>query len=197
MRRIYLARHGETEWNALGRLQGHTDVPLNDAGRAQARALGALLANEGLASVTTSDLARAHETGALAALATRAAMPSAVDPDLRERRFGIFEGLTRDECATQHTEHWRAWVENTTPPPGAEPVDVAVARMERALSRVVERATNGAALVVSHGGIMRLWLAAAAAGSADARALVPPIANGAVYLLEHDGERFHTGPWEP
>lgn len=196
MRRIYLARHGETEWNALGRLQGHTDVPLNDAGRAQARALGALLANEGLASVTSSDLARARETGALAALAARAAVPSAVDPDLRERRFGVFEGLTRDECATQHAEHWRAWVESTTPPPGAEPVDLAVARMDRALSRAVVRATDGPALVVSHGGIMRLWLAAAAGGGADARALVPPIANGAVYLLEHDGERFHTGPWE-
>jgi broad specificity phosphatase PhoE len=191
MRRIYLARHGETEWNALGRLQGHTDVPLNDAGRAQARALGALLANERIASVTTSDLSRATETGALAV----PGVPRSTDPDLRERRFGVFEGLTREECAVQHADDWRAWVERTAPPPGAEPVDLAVARMERALLVVVSAASlaaNGAALVVSHGGIMRLWLTA----TSGSRVPMAPIGNGDVYLLEHDGHRFHVGAWE-
>ncbi|MBA3819166.1 MAG: histidine phosphatase family protein, partial [Deltaproteobacteria bacterium] len=67
VRRILLARHGETAWNALGRLQGHTDIELNDAGREQARALAALVANHRISAVWSSDLARARETAAIVA----------------------------------------------------------------------------------------------------------------------------------
>jgi probable phosphoglycerate mutase len=108
MRRILLARHGETAWNALGRLQGHTDIPLNETGRAQARALADGVAAAGIAAVVTSDLARARETGEIVAAALGLAAP-VIEPGLRERRFGVFEGLTRDECATHHPEAWRAW----------------------------------------------------------------------------------------
>ncbi|MEO6575887.1 MAG: histidine phosphatase family protein [Polyangiaceae bacterium] len=189
-RLVFLARHGETEWNAIGKLQGHTDVPLNEAGRAQAGALGEALASEGIASVTTSDLSRARATGAIVAERLSLAPPR-VDADLRERRFGIFEGLTREECITQHPEAWAAWLSASASPAGGELAEHVVERMTRALTRVVEHAHNGPALVVSHGGVMRLWLLALLG------APVPPIGNGTVYLLEHDGVRFFAGAWEP
>jgi broad specificity phosphatase PhoE len=189
MIRIYLARHGETAWNADGKLQGHTDVPLNAAGRDQAGALAAKLQNEGLGSVTTSDLSRARETGVLVA-STLGIAPPDVDVDLRERRFGIFEGLTRDECKVRHADAWRGWVDRAAAPPGGEERELVVARVTRALLRIGARQGDGAALVVSHGGAMRLWL------NERLPSPVPLIGNGAVYLIERDGEHFRASAWE-
>jgi probable phosphoglycerate mutase len=180
MPRIYLARHGETDWNLRGKLQGHTDVPLNEAGRGQARELANRLAAEGVLSVITSDLCRASETGALVARAL-ALGPPAVDRDLRERAFGVFEGLTREECAARYPEEWQAWTSQTSPPTGAESFGSAIARMHAALDRVAAGAGDSPALVVSHGGVMRLWLESVIG------ATLPLIANGTVYLVEHEG----------
>jgi uncharacterized phosphatase len=181
---ILLARHGETEWNAIGRLQGHTDVELNPTGRAQARALAGSLAGARLVEVRTSDLARARETGAIVAAELGLAPPS-VDADLRERRFGVFEGLTRDECAARYPDAWRAWTSRTEHPPGGESRDDAIARMARAITRVHADA-RGATLVVSHGGVMRLWLTELL-GTA-----IPLVGNGVVYDVAHDGSAFRA-----
>jgi broad specificity phosphatase PhoE len=186
---LYLARHGETDWNASGKLQGRTDIPLNDVGRAQARALAARLVGEPITSVTTSDLLRAGETGDIVAEAL-GVQARHIDADLRERSFGIFEGLTREECAVRYPDEWRAWVDHTITPVGAEAREAAVLRMTRALSRVATRAGDEAALVVSHGGAMRLmlveWFGAP----------VPPIANGTVYRVEPAGNAFKAVLWE-
>ena len=181
---ILLARHGETAWNAIGRMQGHTDVELNDIGRTQARALAAQVAGAGLVAIWASDLARASETAAIVA-AELALPPPRVDPDLRERRFGVFEGLTRDEIAARYPDAWRAWTAHTQSPPGGEPRADAIARMGRAIARV-HAESGGPALVISHGGVMRLWLGDLLG------AAVPPVPNTAVYALAHDGARFHA-----
>jgi len=184
MRRILLARHGETEWNALGRLQGHTDIPLNEMGRSQARSLAAGVVGAGIEAVVTSDLARARETGEIVAAALGLGAP-AIDPALRERRFGVFEGLTRVQCAANHPEAWRAWKEQTTAPPGGEPSTAAVARMAEVLARLAA-GEGGPMLVISHGGVMRLWLMDTLGET------VPLIANAAVYAIEHDGRRLRV-----
>ncbi|TMQ05877.1 MAG: histidine phosphatase family protein, partial [Deltaproteobacteria bacterium] len=101
MRRILLARHGQTSWNALGRLQGHTDIELNDVGREQARELAARLASAELTAVWASDLARARQTGEIVAAALGLAPPT-VDPDLRERHYGVFEGRDSTGCGGPH-----------------------------------------------------------------------------------------------
>src|ERR1700735_3011372 len=115
MRRIvFVARHGETDWNAAGRWQGHTDVPLNDNGRAQARALAERLRGARLAGVVASDLSRAHETARIVAGELGVSL-AYVERELRERGFGVFEGLTRAECETHHAEAWRAWLADRRP----------------------------------------------------------------------------------
>ena len=186
---VYLARHGETAWNAMGKLQGHTDVALNDVGRAQAQALGEAMAGAGIASIVTSDLSRARETGELVAAHLGLVAPE-VDPELRERRFGILEGLTREECAAQHPEVWSAWVSRTAAPPGGEPIDDAVVRMDRALARITAaRSGRGPTLVISHGGLMRLWL------NSLLGADVPLIRNGTVYRVERDTSGVRARLW--
>lgn len=184
MRRILLARHGETAWNALGKLQGHTDIALNDVGRDQARGLADGFADAAVTAVWTSDLLRARETGAIIASALGLPAPT-VDPELRERAFGVFEGLTRNECETQHPVAWRDWVAQTGSPPGGEPRGDAIARLGRALGRIAAT-DGGAALVISHGGVMRLWLMDLLGTS------IPLIANGTTYVVDHDGSRVRA-----
>lgn len=105
MRRLTLIRHGLTAWNLGGRFQGHTDVPLSDEGRAQARALaGYVAAVQGVDAVVSSPLLRAVETA-------RIAFPDqtiATDARLRELHFGTFEGRTLPE--NEADPAWPAWI---------------------------------------------------------------------------------------
>lgn len=97
--RLCLIRHGETGWNVEKRIQGHTDLPLNATGRAQALAMAYAAAHQRFAAVYSSDLARARETAE--ALAYREGEPVRLLPALRERHYGCFQGLTADEAAAR------------------------------------------------------------------------------------------------
>jgi broad specificity phosphatase PhoE len=137
---LLLVRHGETDWNAEGRLQGHTDRPLSDYGRRQARELAGDLENEGLVAIYSSDLARARETAEI--VGERLGLPVALDPDLREKDWGTWEGLNAGE---------RDRVEFV-----GESTEAHQERMLRALRRIAERHPGaGRVLVVTHGGSMR------------------------------------------
>jgi len=188
-RTIYLARHGETPWNKEGRWQGHTDVALNEEGRLQAHALGRALLARGIVRAHASDLCRARETGEI--IATLLGLPPvATDPGLRERGFGVFEGLTRDESEERFPEAWARYKSGAgDSPPGGEPRELVVARMRDAVHAVaaVLRADHpgaGAALAISHGGAIRL-LVKSITGE-----LPPPLENGATYRLDVEGEAF-------
>jgi probable phosphoglycerate mutase len=193
MRRlVYAARHGETDWNAAGRWQGHTDVPLNGNGRRQARELAERLRGAGLAGVVASDLSRAQETGRI--VAAELGVPMAyVERDLRERSFGVFEGLTRAECETQHADAWAAWLANRTPPKGAEGIEALTARIVAAVGRAagVVATDERPVLVVTHGGALR---AAVAAVTGELPAFVE---NGAVWVLAWDGRLVGASPLDP
>jgi len=153
LRLVYVARHGETDWNAANRWQGRTDIPLNDRGRAQARALAERLRLVPFGGVVSSDLSRAYETARIVAGELKVALAYA-DPELRERSFGVFEGLTRAECEAQHAEAWRAWQEHRTAPRGGEGSEALRARMVAAMGRVCRDVArdDAPALVVTHGG---------------------------------------------
>ncbi len=173
---IYLARHGETDWNRVGRWQGHSDVELNDAGRAQARALAAALCAERLARVGASDLSRARETASIVA-ASLGLGEVALDAGLRERCFGVFEGLTSEECNQRYPEHWARYrSEQRVSPPGAELQSHVAARVRAAILRLAADETP-TLLLVSHGGAMRAFLHAVTG------TLPPPLSNGATFRL--------------
>lgn len=154
MTTILLARHGETDWNVERRVQGHSDTPLNDNGRAQARALADELAGEQIDSVYSSDLLRAHETARIVA-GPRGLEVIAIR-DLRERNFGTWEGLTDEEIYVRHPqarEHsWQEWGDAETQSEMAE-------RVVGALLRIAETHPGERVLVVSHGGPLRRVLA--------------------------------------
>jgi len=159
---LYLVRHGETDWNAAERWQGHTDIPLNATGRAQARALAQTLRSLGFAGVVASDLSRAQETAHIVAaeLGLRVAY---VDAALRERSFGCFEGLTREECDRLHPVAWRAWLADRRAPEGGEPHESLTARVVAGVARAAQVVArdDAPALVVTHGGSLRAVVAAA------------------------------------
>jgi broad specificity phosphatase PhoE len=188
-RTIYLARHGETDWNRAGRWQGHTDVPLNEAGRLQAHGLGQILLARTIVRAHASDLCRAAETAQVVATLLGLA-PVTVDAGLRERGFGRFEGLTREECEQQFPDEWARYrAGDGSSPPGGEPREQVVARMRSAVLAAAEalRAEHpheGAALAVSHGGAIRL-LVASLTGQ-----MPPPLENGAIFRLDVDGAAF-------
>lgn len=142
---MLLVRHGETDWNAEGRLQGHTDTPLNDYGRRQARALAERLAGQQFAALYASDLARARETAEI--LGGVLGLGVELDPGLREKNWGTWEGLTPSE---------RDAVELAGESSGAHRE-----RTLATLRRIAERHPDDRALVVTHGGSIRRVQAAA------------------------------------
>lgn len=182
---VFLARHGETEWNRVGRWQGTTDIPLSEVGRVQARALGERLRGRGIVEIHTSDLTRARETAEIVSVALGITRVS-IDPRLRERGFGCFEGLTREECAARHPDAWQRYLaDRRATPPDAEPQAEVVSRVVAALTAAAQSANRtGPLLVISHGGAIRSFIHATT-GNAP-----PPLANAAVFLATHDGTRF-------
>lgn len=140
MTTLLLVRHGETDWNAEGRLQGHTDRPLSDYGRRQAQQLAGELEDEELEAIYSSDLARARETAEI--VGERLGLPVVLDPDLREKDWGTWEGLNAVE---------RDRVEFV-----GETTAAHEERILQALRRIAERHPGDRrVLVVTHGGSMR------------------------------------------
>ena len=171
MTTLLLVRHGETDWNADGRLQGQTDRRLSEFGRAQARRLADELAAQELEAIYSSDLARARETAEI--VGTRVGLPVTLDPDLREKDWGTWEGLTaverdRVEFVGESTEAHRD-------------------RILRALRRIAERhADGGSVLVVTHGGSMRR-VQTAALGMA-----LPVVENCGRWLCAYENGSFRA-----
>jgi broad specificity phosphatase PhoE len=188
-RTVYLARHGETAWNREGRWQGHTDVELNESGRLQAHALGQALLARGIVRVHASDLLRARETAHIVATLLGLEGPTA-DAGLRERGFGCFEGLTREECEERFPEAWEGYrAGDGASPPGGEPRDQVIERMRQAVRDTAaalraHSSVDGAALAVSHGGAMRLFVMSITG------VMPPPLENGAVFKLDLAGDEF-------
>jgi 2,3-bisphosphoglycerate-dependent phosphoglycerate mutase len=138
---LLLVRHGETDWNAERRWQGHADVPLNERGRSQALTLAEELVGEGrVDAVYASDLARARETGEI--VSRRLGLDLVLDRDLREIDVGSREGRTWTEIDDQ--PEW-----------DGEPSNAHASRVLRALLRIAQAHDGGRVLVVTHGGSMR------------------------------------------
>lgn len=143
---LYLVRHGETDWNLARRIQGSTDVPLNDTGRAQAAATGRLLARRQWDGIVSSPLSRAVETASI--IAGELGLPPATTiPAIVERNYGEAEGLADPELALRFP--------GDAPVPGRETREEVIARVLPALMDLAEANPARALIVVSHGGVIR------------------------------------------
>ena len=154
MARLLLVRHGQSSWNAESRWQGWADPPLSELGEAQAAALAERLARWRFDGVVSSDLERARRTASIAARSL--GLPVEVEPALREREVGSWQGLTTSEIEEGWPDSLVAWRSGALPaPPGGEHNDAMAHRVLGALSRLVAR-PEGALLVVTHGGVVRM-----------------------------------------
>jgi broad specificity phosphatase PhoE len=170
---LYLVRHGETDWNRQRRIQGLTDIPLNDTGRAQARLTGMLLTRRPITRVYASPLGRARETAEIIARELGLAEPELHDAFV-ERNYGAAEGLGFHEIDVRYPEGVAV--------PGRESREHVAARVVPALLAVAVAHPGEAIVVVSHGGAIRAALA-----TAEPDGGFGPITNGSVHSFHVDG----------
>lgn len=161
---LWVVRHGETEWAALGRHTGRTDIPLTDRGRAEAAAVARRLVGHRFAVVLSSPLSRALETAQLAGFGDVVE----TSDDLLEWDYGADEGLTTAEIRADRPG-WTVWRDG---PNAGETADEVGARVDRIIARV--RAGDGDALVFAHGHLLRVLAA---------RWLGEPPTEGRLYAL--------------
>ena len=157
---FYLVRHGQTDWNRAGKIQGTTDIPLNETGRQQAEQLASVLkersgypAGTRIDAVYASPLARAFQTAEI--LAGKEKLPLRRLTELRERDFGCWEGKNWQEVEAEYPDEFHLWREQPMVgiPSGGESRKSCEARSGRVIQRILEE-TAGDAVIVAHGGIL-------------------------------------------
>lgn len=160
MKRLLLARHGQSVSNAVRRFQGAQDVALSALGVRQAEALGQVLGRRPIAHVYASPLERARRTAEIAAAGLD--LPLTVLADLRELSLGEWEGCTVEEVRARPGDPYAQWVRDPVQcaPPGGEPLAEVQARALRALDQIGGEHPDGeTVLIVSHGGVISALLA--------------------------------------
>jgi probable phosphoglycerate mutase len=162
---VYVVRHGETEWSLAGRHTGRTDLDLTDAGVAEATNLRAAFDSHRFVEVRTSPLRRAARTAEIAGL-----VPAVTDPDLAERDYGGYEGMTTPEIVESLGRAWSVWADGV--PGGETPgetLDEVAVRVDRVLDRVRPRLAEGDVALVAHAHSLRIltarWLGLDAAAA--------------------------------
>lgn len=171
MTSLYLVRHGETDWNAQRRIQGSTDIPLNEVGRQQAAETGRLLARRQWDAVFASPLSRALETARIIAQETGLPAPHTLD-SMVERAYGEAEGLDWREVDLRFPQNVDV--------PGRESREAVAARVLPALIELAESRPEQSLIVVSHGGVIRSVLSHVEPDSSHGR-----ISNGSVHSFRH------------
>jgi probable phosphoglycerate mutase len=154
--RLCLVRHGETAWNAEGRVQGQLDVPLSEVGHAQARAVAAALAGERFDAIYASDLTRVRQTAA--PTAERLGAPVALDAALRERHYGMFERHTYLEVRERYPAEYARFRDKDPDFDfgSGESLKAFAARSLACVAALVERHAGRSILVFTHGGVLEM-----------------------------------------
>jgi broad specificity phosphatase PhoE len=185
-KQFFWFRHGQTDWNAEGRIQGHLDVPLNDLGRQQARLLIAHLRRLGLEALLCSDLSRSRESAEIISKALK--IPVFVDSRLRETHLGQMQGLTRHEIEERFGVEFAARLRSIPISDadieflGCESGPQVIKRIESAISDFFASNQFTRVGISSHGGVIRR-LIYYASGSKE---FPPPVPNGILYPLEYE-----------
>jgi broad specificity phosphatase PhoE len=148
---LLVIRHGQTEWSAVGKHTGRTDVPLTDVGRGEARDAARTLHGWNLVRAYTSPLSRARETAEIVS----PACGIVVDRDLLEWDYGVFEGETTPQTR-ERIPGWSVWSHEIS---GGESVDEVGVRVDRFLARLDAEAPDGNSVVFAHGHLLAILIA--------------------------------------
>ncbi|HEX4830394.1 MAG TPA: histidine phosphatase family protein [Trebonia sp.] len=184
VKRLVLLRHGQTTWNLEARFQGHTDIPLDEAGLAQAGRAGRMLAALRPDAIVTSDLGRAISTAQ--PLARLTGLVTSIDKDLRERSGGLWEGLTDEEIRTRYPSEFKTW-----DPPEGESKQAVADRVAVALRRAADALPpGGLAVVVSHGAALRFGAEELLGIPVSAGGLLGPLSNCSWSVMQLRRERW-------
>ena len=186
--RLLLVRHGESEWNAAGRLQGQADPPLSKLGRRQAMHVAARLVDEGVEAVVSSDLERAHDTAA--AFARSVGLKIVDRRDLREVDLGSWTGVSREELERENPELWRRWrIEGIEGWEGGETYAAAMVRVGAAIQSLAAEYGGRTVVAVTHGGCIRLATCHLLGLPAAELGRIMSIGNASIteFLVEEDG----------
>jgi probable phosphoglycerate mutase len=192
--RIVVIRHGETDWNVETRIQGQIDVGLNAAGRWQALQMARSLAEERIDAIYSSDLCRARETAD--ALGDTLGLSIHTDPVLRERSFGVFEGLTFAEVERQHPDAARRWRQRDASfgPVGGEPLGTFATRAVMGVTAIAAKHRGQHIAIVTHGGVLDVLYRAAARMMLDAPRTWQ-LGNASINRLLHSDQGFSLVGW--
>jgi glucosyl-3-phosphoglycerate phosphatase len=179
-----LWRHGQTTWNLERRFQGHSDIPLDETGEAQAEYAARRLATLRPAAIFASDLSRALQTAAPLGALTR--LDVTPDKNLRERSGGDWEGLTDKEIRERYPRERAAW-----DPPNGEPTPAVADRVSASLTHIAGTLADGQlAVVVSHGAALRLGMSRVLRLDGDLSHVLGPLNNCSWSVLELRGNRW-------
>jgi broad specificity phosphatase PhoE len=186
---IFLARHGESDWNVEKRFQGHSDRPLTERGREQAHALANLVGFEKIDAIYTSPPSRARETAEI--VAAHAGLEAVALPELREVDTGSWSGLSRADVEARFPDGFARWRSGGSGWEDGESYEEMAERVIGALRRIAEDHPDGRVLVVSHGGPIRA-IHAAAEGLAikDFRRLKPVEPNARLSAVAVENGRL-------
>ncbi len=182
--RLCIIRHGETAWNAEGRVQGQLDVPLNDAGALQARCVAAALPQGRFSALYSSDLGRVRQTAAPAA--ARLGLEPRLDARLRERHYGVFQSLTYAECKTRLAADYARFAAKDPDYDfqTGESLRSFFSRSLQCLSEIAEKHAGEEVLVFTHGGVLEMaYRDATGIGLSSPRDFEIP--NAAINWLEY------------
>lgn len=147
--RLYIARHGETQWNVDNRISGRTDIPLTEEGMEQAKQLAEQAKGKGIEVILCSPLLRARQTAQ--AVCDALGLPMFIDDRLIELNFGIFEGMDRSDPDFLHTR-----AQLPTRYPGGESAFDLAKRVYSLLEDVKRDYAGKTVLLVCHGGVCRM-----------------------------------------
>jgi probable phosphoglycerate mutase len=191
---LVLVRHGETDWNAQGRIQGQLDIPLNPVGLAQAAAVGARLRDQHFDAIYASDLERAMQTARPVVQDDELAIRR--EPRLRERHFGVLQGLTGEEAKRQQSQVWQDYKARGPKADlgGGESLLVFSRRVVDFIDQVLRAHAGGRVLLVSHGGVLDMAYRHASGMPLGAQRDFP-IYNASLNILLRNGARWEIAAW--
>ncbi|PYN89838.1 MAG: hypothetical protein DMD87_03875 [Candidatus Rokuibacteriota bacterium] len=154
--RLFVVRHGETEWVRERRFAGSRDIPLTEAGREQCAAAARALAGTPVAAVYASPLERARASAEV--IAKPHGLPVSIVPAFSEMSFGAWEGLTREEVQARHPEAWAQWraAPHLLAPVGGETLAQVAERVGAGLAVLQEAYSEQTIVLVSHGVVARV-----------------------------------------